>query len=151
MGIIYIENRRYASRCALHNPRDFKDIVDIKLTPENIRENGSLIPQVTLALANKPDLLLLVHIALADNGKYYFGYSIYIDDEYDSCGPHPDLGISKGNDTIYGCVSDAINHCKSYAKYYGTEPDPRIVAACKQASRDLNKLRLHQMTIFEFL
>ncbi len=151
MGIIYIENRKYASKCACYNPRDLKDMVDFQFTPEVYKLNECLTPQATFVLSNTVDLLLLVHIGYSYNKKFYFGYTICIDDVYESCGPVPDLNISKGYDSIYSCMSGAIDHCSNFSKIFGTNTDYRIDSACKQAIRDINKLRLHQMTIFEML
>ena len=139
---------RYTERL---NLRELKDFRDIQLTPQKIVDGKALIPGVSFVFANTEDRLFIIHIALAEDGKYYFGYTLYLDYGVKSCYPSVKWRDHKVSDTLVKCIIAALEYCGNISSYYNTPPDKRLTSASKDALREMNSYRLRQLSIFDIL
>ena len=151
MGTVKIANKTYARYESRYNLHELKDLREVLLTPQEIVPGKALSPDFSFVFANSTDRLCVVHISLAVNGKYYFGYSIHLDMGQMSCLPSIGHKGLKCADTLFQCVINALKHCERLSFYHNGPTDKRLLKASRDALHEVNCYRIWQMTIFDIL
>lgn len=154
MGIVFIENRQFASRVVKYNPLELKECVKINFTPQQVKADngGKFDAEATFVIANAQDHLLLIHMAMDENEKYHFGYSIFCDHSYFSILPNEENQWNPAAyDTLVSCIAGALKYLNGFTSYFGPVNENWFIKALLSAHKEINRLRLRQLTIFDML